>query len=66
VLDVGEHPGSGAPQDAAPGSKIRFGATLTAVGDVPGGVEALIDAVIDSDASAKPVGVVRAVHRYYA
>jgi hypothetical protein len=39
---------------------------MAQVGDVPGGVEALIDAVIDSDASAKPVCVVRAVHRYYA
>jgi len=48
------------------GSKIRLGATLAAVSDVPGGVEALIDAVIETDAAAKPVCVAQAVYRYYA
>jgi acyl dehydratase len=54
------------PAPVPAGSKIRLGATLTAVIDVPGGVEALIDAVIETDASAKPVCVAQAVHRYYA
>jgi acyl dehydratase len=48
------------------GAKIRLGATLAAVTDVPGGVEALADAVIESDAAAKPVCVAQVVYRYYA
>jgi acyl dehydratase len=54
------------PAPLPAGSKIRLGATLAAVVDVPGGVDALIDAVIESDASAKPVCVAQAVQRYYA
>lgn len=54
------------PAPVPAGAKIRLGATLTAVADVPGGVEALIDAIIESDASAKPVCVAQVVHRYYA
>ena len=48
------------------GSKIRLGATLAAIVDVPGGVDALVDAVIESDASAKPACVAQVVQRYYA
>jgi hypothetical protein len=33
------------------GARVRLGATLAAVTDVPGGVEALIDAVIETDAA---------------
>jgi acyl dehydratase len=54
------------PAPVPAGSKIRLGASLAAIRDVPGGVEALIDAVIESDASAKPVCVAQAVLRYYA
>ena len=45
---------------------IRLGATLAAIVDVPGGVDALVDAVIESDASAKPACVAQVVQRYYA
>jgi acyl dehydratase len=53
------------PAPVPAGSKIRLGASLAAIRDVPGGVEALIDAVIESDASAEPVCVAQAVLRYY-
>ena len=54
------------PAHVPVGAKIRLGATLTEVRDVAGGVEAIIDAVIDCDAAPKPVCVAQAVHRYYA
>jgi acyl dehydratase len=49
------------------GSKIRAAATLVSVDDVPGnGVQAVIDFVVERDASDKPCCVAQAVHRYYA
>jgi acyl dehydratase len=48
------------------GAKIRLGATLAAVTEVPGGAEALVDAVVESDAGVKPVCVAQVVYRYYA
>jgi len=47
------------------GAKIRLGATLAAVPEVPGGVEVLVD-VVESDAGVKPVCVAQVVYRYYA
>ena len=54
------------PAPLPAGAKIRLGATLAALTEVPGGVEALVDAVIESDAGAKPVCVAQVVYRYYA
>jgi acyl dehydratase len=54
------------PAPVPAGSSIRLGATLTSVTDVKGGVEAVIDAVIERDGSEKPVCVAQVVHRYYA
>ena len=54
------------PAPVPVGSSIRLGATLTSVTDVKGGVEAVIDAVIERDGSEKPVCVAQVVHRYYA
>jgi len=54
------------PAPLPAGAKVRLGATLAAVTDVPGGVEVLADAVIESDAAAKPVCVAQVVYRYYA
>jgi acyl dehydratase len=48
------------------GAKIRLGATLAGVTEVPGGVEALVDAVVETDAGVKPVCVAQVVYRYYA
>jgi len=53
------------PAPVPVGSKIRLGATLAEVKDVPGGVEAVIDAVFERDGADKPVCVAQAVHRYY-
>ena len=53
------------PAPVPVGSKIRLGATLAEVKDVPGGVEVLIDAVFERDGGDKPVCVAQAVHRYY-
>lgn len=47
------------------GSKVRLGATLAEVTDIPGGVQVVIDAVIECDGARKPVCVAQAVHRYY-
>jgi acyl dehydratase len=47
------------------GSKVRLGATLAAVKEVPGGVEAVLDFVVECDGSPKPVCVAQVVHRYY-
>ena len=54
------------PAPVPVGSSIRLGATLTSMTDVKGGVEAVIDAVIERDGSEKPVCVAQVVHRYYA
>ena len=54
------------PSPVPVGSRIRLGASLAEVRDVATGVEAVIDAVIECDSTAKPVCVAQAVHRYYA
>lgn len=54
------------PAPVPVGSKIRMGATLATLTDVSGGVEAVIDAVVERDQSVKPVCVAQVVHRYYA
>jgi acyl dehydratase len=54
------------PAPLPAGAKIRLGATLAALTEVPGGVEALVDAFIESDAGPKPVCVAQVVYRYYA
>jgi len=54
------------PSPVPVGSRIRLGASLAEVRDVATGVEAVIDAVIECDGTAKPVCVAQAVHRYYA
>jgi len=53
------------PAPVPVGSKIRLHATLAEVKDVPGGVEAVIDAVFERDGGDKPVCAAQAVHRYY-
>jgi acyl dehydratase len=53
------------PAPVPVGAKVRLGATLVELRDVAGGVEAVIDAVIECDAAPKPVCVAQVVHRYY-
>jgi len=54
------------PAPVPAGSRIRLGAALASVTDVQGGVEAIVDSVIERDGSEKPVCVAQVVHRYYA
>ncbi len=54
------------PAPVPVGSRVRLGATVAELRDVPGGAEAVIDAVLECDAAAKPACVAQVVHRYYA
>ena len=54
------------PAPVPSGSRLRLGATLAEVKDVPGGVEAVVDAVIECEGSAKPACVAQVIYRYYA
>jgi acyl dehydratase len=54
------------PAPVPVGSKIRLSATLTAVNDVRGGVEAVVDAVLEREGAAKPACVAQAIYRYYS
>ncbi len=53
------------PAPVPVGSKIRLGATLAAVNDIPGGAEAVVDAVIECEGGAKPACVAQAIYRFY-
>jgi acyl dehydratase len=54
------------PAPVPAGSKIRLGATLAAVNDIPGGAEAVVDAVIEREGGDKPVCVAQGVYRFYS
>jgi acyl dehydratase len=54
------------PAPVPVGAKIRLAATLAAVNDVPGGVEAIVDAVLECEGAAKPACVAQAIYRYYS
>ena len=48
------------------GSKVRLGAEVAAVDDVPGGYQLTVDATIEAEGAAKPSCVAQLVFRYYA
>jgi acyl dehydratase len=54
------------PAPVPVGSRIRLTARLTAVDDVPGGVQITVDSTIEIDGSAKPAAVLQSVLRFYA
>lgn len=54
------------PAPVPAGSKIRMGATLVAVTEAKGGVQVVIDAVIEIEGSTKPACVAQPVFLYYA
>jgi acyl dehydratase len=54
------------PAPVPAGSKIRLGATLAAVNDIPGGAEAVVDAVIEREGGDKPVCVAQGIYRFYS
>src|SRR5688500_86568 len=46
------------------GSKLRLGATIAAVDDVAGGVQATLDLTFETEGSDKPACVAQVVYRY--
>ena len=48
------------------GSKLRLGATVAAVDDVAGGVQATLDLTFETEGSDKPACVAQVVYRYYS
>lgn len=53
------------PAPVPVGSKIRLNATLAEVKDVSGGVELVVDAVVECEGSAKPACAAQVIYRYY-
>ncbi|MCM3807242.1 MaoC family dehydratase [Streptomyces sp. DR7-3] len=53
------------PAPVKAGSRIRLVARLTAVEDVPGGVQIIVDGTIEVDGGTKPAAVVRSLSRFY-
>jgi len=54
------------PAPVSAGSRIRLKATLAEVEEIAGGVQAVVDAVIEVEGSTKPVCVAQPVYRFYA
>ena len=54
------------PSPVKVGSKIRIGAVVDKVDDVPGGVQMYVDLTIEVEGQAKPALVARGVYRHYA
>ncbi|MGI8393246.1 MaoC family dehydratase [Leucobacter sp. W1038] len=48
------------------GSKVRLTATIAEVLEVPGGLQAVIDVVIELEGGTKPAVVARSLQRFYA
>ncbi|MFJ3669812.1 MaoC family dehydratase [Streptomyces sp. NPDC090106] len=54
------------PSPVTAGSRIRLTAKLTAVEDVPGGVQITVDGAIEIEGGAKPAAVLQSLSRFYA
>ncbi|MGH9116623.1 MAG: MaoC family dehydratase [Acidimicrobiales bacterium] len=54
------------PAPVPSGSRIRLKATLAEVEEIAGGVQAVVDAVIEVEGGTKPVCVAQPVYRFYA
>ncbi|GGP01911.1 MaoC family dehydratase [Nonomuraea glycinis] len=55
------------PSPVKVGSRIRLGATVASVEDVPGdGVQMHLDFTVEMEGAAKPACVARAIYRHYA
>ena len=53
------------PAPVKVGSKVRLGATLTAVEEIAGGAQYTVDLTIETEGSEKPSCVAQAVYRVY-
>jgi acyl dehydratase len=54
------------PAPVPVGSKLRLGAKLLSVEDVPGGVQGTVELTFEVDGAAKPSCVAEVLYRYYA
>jgi acyl dehydratase len=54
------------PAPVPAGSRIRLTATLAEVEEIQGGVQAVVDGVIEVEGGTKPVCVAQPVYRFYA
>jgi acyl dehydratase len=54
------------PSPVPVGSKVRAGATLVAVDDLPGGAQVTMDVTFEVDGQEKPACVAQVLFRYYA
>jgi acyl dehydratase len=54
------------PAPVPVGSKLRLGAKMLAVEDVPGGVQGTMELTFEIDGAAKPSCVAEVLYRYYA
>ncbi|PWI14174.1 enoyl-CoA hydratase [Streptomyces sp. Act143] len=54
------------PAPVTAGSRIRLAGRLSAVEEVPGGVQITVDGVIEIEGGAKPAAVLQSLSRFYA
>ena len=54
------------PSPVPVGAKVRAGATLAGVEDIPGGAQVSMDVVVEVEGKDKPSCVAQVVYRYYA
>jgi acyl dehydratase len=53
------------PSPVPVGSRLRLGATVASAEDVTGGVQAVLDLVLETEGSSKPSCVAQVVYRYF-
>ena len=53
------------PAPVKVGSKLRLGAAVASVEDVPGGVQVTLDLTLETEGAAKPSCVAQVVYRYF-
>ena len=53
------------PAPVPAGSRVQVSATLANAEEVPGGIQATVDAVMRVEGADKPVCIAQMVHRYY-
>ncbi|MFJ9614394.1 MaoC family dehydratase [Streptomyces noursei] len=54
------------PAPVPVGSRLRLAARLTAVDDVPGGVQVTVDGTVEIEGGSKPACVLQSLSRFYA
>ncbi len=54
------------PSPVPAGSRVRLGATIAEVTEIAGGVQLVVDAVLEVDGATKPACAAQAVFRFYS